>query len=123
MILGGSVIHFRFGVRDTQLATVAHRIGLLGGSDQSLRWDTTIIQAITAHLMTFKQDHLGAHLNGASCDGQPTRATADDADICLNPVHSLRFFLAADGFDHNRHRGKRTKTEDGEEDGRFKNDT
>ena len=59
----------------------------LGRSQQGLRWNATIVQAIAAHRTRFDQDGPGAELRGAGGNRQARRARADNADIRFQHPH------------------------------------
>jgi hypothetical protein len=53
--------------------------------NQGLRWDTTVIQAVTTHLAFFKENDIRPHLNRTGSKGQATRASPNDTNIGINP--------------------------------------
>ena len=80
-------------------------IGHLGTGDQSLGGNAAEIQAVAAHLVTFQQDHIRAHLAGTRGHRQTARACTDHQNIRLNMFQGLVLFALTKGFYN--HRGRR----------------
>ena len=74
VILGGGVIHLRGDRGDTHVTAGLHRVGGMPGGQQRLGRHAAVIEAIAAHLATFQQGDIGAHLRRARGNRQATRA-------------------------------------------------
>ena len=71
MILGRGIADLGHYRGHAKFGAMGHRMGLLARRDQSLGRNAAKVEAIAAHLVTFQQHHIGAHLAGTCGHGQP----------------------------------------------------